>query len=159
MGSHLMAIVVNRDRERIYIAPSNEHVSIANRTSPRDFPETDLPEKALGFNVQLYGMTQHHHLFTPRQLIAMTTFSDLAREARERVEADAMKIGLVNAKAYADAVVTYLAFASSKLGDRNSTLASWDVGSASLRGTFARQTLSMVWDYCETNPFESMGGL
>ena len=158
MGSHLMAIVAKKNRERIYIAPSDEHVAIAAKAFPHGIPETDLPEKALGFNVQLYGMTQHHHLFTARQLTALTTFSDLVSEAREQVEADAAKAARGEAGDYADAVVTYLAFASSKLGDRNSTLASWDIGSVSLRGTFARQTLSMVWDYCETNPFESMGG-
>ena len=158
MGSHLMAIGAEKNRERIYLAPSDEHVTIAAKALPHGIPETDLPEKALGFNVQLYGMTQHHHLFTARQLTALTTFSNLVNEARERVEVDAAKMGCREVKDYADAVATYLAFASSKLGDRNSTLASWDVGSVSLRGTFARQTLSMVWDYCETNPFESMGG-
>ena len=49
-------------------------------------PETNLPEKALSITVQLYGMTQHHHLFTSRQLTALTTFSDLVIEARERVK-------------------------------------------------------------------------
>ena len=48
---------------------------------PHRVPETDLPEKALGFRVQLYGMTQHRDLFTQRQLTALTTFSDLANEA------------------------------------------------------------------------------
>ena len=103
-------------------------------------------------------MTQHQDLFTQRQLTALTVFSDLVSETRERVEVDAIKASCGETRAYADAVATYLAFAGSKLGDRNSTLASWDVGSVSLRSTFARQTLSMVWDYCETNPFESMGG-
>ena len=158
MKVQLMAIVAEGNQGRIYLSPADQHVAIAGKAIPHDVPETDLPEKALGFTVQLYGMTQHHQLFTPRQLTALTTFSDLVSEARERVEADAAKMGCKKAGAYADAVVTYLAFASSKLGDRNSTLASWDVGSVSLRGTFARQTLSMVWDYCETNPLESMGG-
>ena len=158
MGSHLMAIVAQKDRDRIYLPPSDKHVAMAAKAIPQGMPETNLPEKALGFNVQLYGMTQHSSLFTSRQLTVLTTFSDLVIEAHERVLADANMTGRVEAKDYADAVATYLAFASSKLGDRNSSLVSWDVGSVSLRGTFARQTLSMVWDYCETNPFESMGG-
>ncbi len=171
MGAQLMAMVAEGDRGRVYLPPDEEHESIArNAQPPADVPDTDLPEQALGFRVQLYGMTKHRDLFTPRQLVALTTFSDLVAEARERVRADAVAAGLPDdgvplnqggrgASAYADAVATYLAFASSKLADRNSSLSSWDVGSASLRSTFGRQALPMVWDYCETNPFESMGSL
>ena len=156
--SQLMAIVAKGNRERIYLNPDDRHVAIADKAVSHGVPETDLPEKALSFSVQPYGMTQHHHLFTSRQLTALTTFSDLVIEARKQVEAAAVKIGHSKAGTYADAVMTYLGFASSKLADRNSSLTSWDVGSVSLRGTFARQALPMVWDYCETNPLESMGG-
>ena len=34
--------------------------------------------------MQLYGMDEYHKLFTPRQLVALTTFSDLVHEARKR---------------------------------------------------------------------------
>ena len=58
-------------------------------------------------------------LFTPRQLVALTTFSDLVQEARERVKRDALAAGLpddgktlrdggTGATAYADAVTVYL---------------------------------------------------
>ena len=63
-------------------------------------------------------------LFTPRQLVALTTFSDLVQEARERVKRDALAAGLpddgeastaggAGATAYADAVATYLGVSSS----------------------------------------------
>ena len=41
-----------------------------------------MPERALGFRVQEYGMTKWRDLFTDRQLVALTTFSDLVGEAR-----------------------------------------------------------------------------
>ena len=68
-------------------------------------------------------MTTWGDLFTPRQLVALTTFSDLVQEARERVKRDALAAGLpttrrspfagggTGATAYADAVAVYLAFA------------------------------------------------
>jgi putative DNA methylase len=34
-----------------------------------------------------YGLKTYGDLFTPRQLVALTTFSDLVQEARERVKA------------------------------------------------------------------------
>ena len=39
-------------------------------------------------------MTKWRDLFTPRQLVALTTFSDLVQEARERVKRDAVAAGL-----------------------------------------------------------------
>ncbi len=88
MGSQLMAIVAEGQHGRVYLAPDEEHVAIAVQAKPIGVPETDLPEQALGFRVQLYGMTKHRDLFTPRQLVALTTFSDLVSEAREHVLRD-----------------------------------------------------------------------
>ena len=65
------------------------------------------------------GCDSWSDLFTPRQLVALTTFSDLVQEARERVQRDALAAGLpddgkplrdggIGATAYAEAVVVYL---------------------------------------------------
>jgi adenine-specific DNA methylase len=53
------------------------------------FPENDRAATA-----RLYGLTTYGDLFTPRQLVALTTFSDLVQEARERVKRDAIAAGL-----------------------------------------------------------------
>ncbi len=90
MGARLMAIVAEGDRGRVYLSPTPEMEAIALSAKPVDAPETDLPAKALGFRVQEYGMTKWRDLFTPRQLVALTTFSDLVQEARERVKRDAL---------------------------------------------------------------------
>jgi putative DNA methylase len=89
MSAQLMAIVTEGSGGRSYYAPTPQHEQIANVPIPDSAPLTDLPEQALGFRVQLYGMTQHRDLFTPRQLTALTTFSDLVAEARQQIEADA----------------------------------------------------------------------
>ena len=44
------------------------------------------------FSPPRYGMPNFSDLFTPRQLTAMTTFSDLVKEAREKVLADALVV-------------------------------------------------------------------
>ena len=77
MGARLMAIVAEGDRGRVYLAPNPEHEAAARKAKPHDVPDTDLPAKALGFRVQEYGMIKWRDLFTPRQLVALTTFSDL----------------------------------------------------------------------------------
>ena len=90
MGQRLMAIVAEGNRGRIYLTPTPEQEVIAAGAQPSEPPETDLPARALGFRVQEYGMTKWRDLFTDRQLVALTTFSDLVQEARERIKRDAI---------------------------------------------------------------------
>ncbi|MGQ9873353.1 DUF1156 domain-containing protein, partial [Leptodesmis sp.] len=122
MGQQLMAIVAEGQNGRVYLAPTAEQEAIANSAQPEWKPETDLPKEALGFRVQNYGMTKHADLFTPRQLVALTTFSDLVGKAREKATQDAVAAGLpdddvplndggTGARAYGEAIATYLAFA------------------------------------------------
>ncbi len=171
MGARLMAIVAEGKRERIYLPPVQEHEAIAAQAKPKDVLETGLPEQALGLRVQLYGMTKHRDLFTPRQLVALTTFSDLVGEARERVLADAREVGTLDdgkglnnggtgAKAYADAVTTYLALAASKSAHYWSNLCIWrsDPKNLGIGHVFARQAIQMVWDYAEANPISESSG-
>ena len=169
MDARLMAIVAEGDRGRIYLAPTPEMEAIARSAQPQDTPETDLPAKALGFRVQEYGMTKWRDLFTPRQLVALTTFSDLVLEARERVLRDALAAGLsadgkplaeggVGAFAYADAVGVFISFAVSKVADRNSALNTWASLREHVANTFKRQALSMTWDFSECNVFSGSSG-
>ena len=55
----MMAIVAEgRARTGFTLHPNAEHESIATSLIPRGRdPETDLPDNALGFRIQLYGMT------------------------------------------------------------------------------------------------------
>lgn len=169
MGAQLMAIVAEGKRGRIYLSPTKEHEEIVKQTDLSNVPDTDLPEQALSFRVQLYGMTKHRDLFTPRQLVSLTTFSDFVREARKKVLADAkvaemkddgkgINDGGFGAIAYADAVATYLAFAVDRVADRNSTICSWDVTRDNVRNTFARHAIPMTWDFAEANFFSDSTG-
>ena len=63
------------------------------------------------------------------------------------------------ADAYADAVVTYLAFAIDKCTDYWSTICTWEQRSKELiRNTFGRQAIPMTWDFAECNPFSMSTG-
>jgi putative DNA methylase len=101
--------------------------------------------------------------------VALTTFSDLVTEARERIHKDAQRASLpddpkplatggTGPTAYAEAVSVYLGIGVNRLCDRTSSLCSWDVGYTKIRNTFGRQALPMVWDYCEGNPFSESTG-
>jgi putative DNA methylase len=169
MGAQLMAIVAEGQKGRVYLAPTPEQEAIANSAEPKWKPDTDLPKEALGFRVQNYGMTKHADLFTPRQLVALTTFSDLVGEAREKATQDAVAAGLTDddvplndggtgARAYGEAIATYLAIAIDKGANLWSSLCSWMNDRGAFRETFARQAIPMVWDFAEANPFSNSGG-
>lgn len=164
MGARLMALI-GEGRGRVYLSPSEADEQLAATASPDDVPETELPKQALGFRVQLYGMTHHADIFTSRQLVALTTLSNLIREVRDKVQRDAQSCrdqGSIAAPtdslAYANAVVTYLAFALDKFADWSSTICSIIPSIQGFGHTFTRQAIPMVWDYAELNPFSSSAG-
>jgi putative DNA methylase len=169
MGARLMVIVAEGKRGRVYIAPTLEAEAIAGRAQPRWKPELAMPENPRWFSPPLYGLKTYGDLFTPRQLVALTTFSELAAEARERVKRDALHAGLTDdgitldaggtgATAYADAVATYLAATISKVADRSSSICGWDSSRDSTRNTFGRQAIPMVWDFAEANVIGDSSG-
>lgn len=155
IGRQLMSIVAEGDRRRHYLAPSREHEEAAEVTRPQDVPDTDLPAAALGFRVQGYGMSRHADLFTNRQLVALTTFSDLVGEARERVRQDARLTDCARPDEYADAVSVYLALVSSKLADMANSLVSWKPSMDQAIHLFTKQAIPMVWDFSETPPLST----
>lgn len=169
MGERLMAIVAEGVRGRVYLSPSTEVEQAARLAEPSGIPETNLPEKALGFRVQEYGMLKHRDLFSSRQLLALTTFSDLVQEARERAIIDARTAGLsddgqalasggIGATAYGDAIAIYLTFCVDRCADFNNSLTGWRPGNEKIMYLFARQTISMVWDFGEANILENVVG-
>ena len=69
-----------------------------------------------------------------------------------------LRDGGVGVAAYAEAVITYLAFAIDRLADRNSNICSWDSSRQHARNVFARQAIQMTWDFTENNPVGSSSG-
>ncbi len=106
-------------------------------------------------------------LFTPRQLLALNTFSDLVREAIDKCRNDAIAEGFANdfvglendgsgARAYAEAVGVYLAFAVDRSANYWSLLTPW--GGDFIVQTFGRPAIPMVWDHAEANPMSNETG-
>lgn len=156
IGQQLIAVVAEGNRARTYLAPDDEQIEAARVDRPADCPDGDLPDQALGFRVQAYGMTRWSDLFSNRQLLALTALSDLVREAHERVLVDS------GSADYADAIATYLAFIVSRLTDYQSTITTWASNPQMeiLRNMFSRQAIQMTWDFAEGNLFaESSGSL
>jgi putative DNA methylase len=169
MGARLMAIVAEGNRERLYLAPTGEHEASARNAMPEWKPEQSLPDDPRNFWTVQYGLTTYGDLFTFRQLLALTTFSDLVQEARERVRRDALAAGLdgdnkplrdgaTGATAYADAVSVYLGETVSKITSYHCSMGVWRANMSKSGRAFGRQAIPMVWDFPECNPFAGAGG-
>jgi len=160
IGTQLMAVVAQGNRRREYLAPTQEHEVAGHVERPHDVPETELPEAALSFRVQAYGMTHHAQLFTNRQLTVLATFSDLVAEARARILEDGRSAGIDIPEQYAAAVSVYLAFGLSRVLNKSSNLCSWDSSPKmeAIRGLFSSQAIPMVWDFAEANPLAGAAG-
>jgi putative DNA methylase len=179
MGQKLMAIVVDGPKGRVYLAPRNEIEMIAKEAKATWRPDCEIPKKHRNFQGPVYGMTNLGDLFTQRQLVALTTFSDLVTEARQRVFTDCQSLatsvlpisnqwktndnrsldqGGSGHHSYAEAVSVYLAFAVSKMTNIGSSIASWMSDRGAFRETFSRQAIPMTWDFAEANTFADLGG-
>lgn len=171
IGQRLMAIVAEGQRGRIYLAPSADQIAIAESAKPVWSPEMDLPNNPRDFKTPNYGLTKFGDLFTPRQLVAMTTFSDLVPEVITRIRADALAAGMADdglgldaggngAAAYAEAVGVYLGFGVAKSADYWSSICTWrsDPKNLGIGHVFARQAIPMVWDFAEGNPLSDSSG-
>jgi putative DNA methylase len=169
MGSRLMAIVAEGTRGRVYLAPTIDHEAAPVQAKPEWKPDGEIAKRMTGGNCTPYGLTTWGALFTPRQLVALTTFSDLVGEAMEQVRRDAVAAGLHDdptplrdggrgATAYAEAVGVYLGFGASRAADAWSSIVTWRNQVDATRNTFARQAVPMTWDYSEVNPFSRSCG-
>ena len=151
-----IAMIALKGRQKVFLSPA----AITRPVPPppaEDLFDTELPERALGFRVQAYGMTRHRSLFSPYQIASLGCFSSLVQEARERVLRDAdVSAADRDTGSYADAVAIYLAFAVDRCADYWSYFAIWS--GDFIAHTFGRNALSMIWDYAEANPFSGATG-
>jgi putative DNA methylase len=152
MSAALMALVAEGRSGRVYVAPDQRHIEVAAGAMPDWGPDEPLAYEPRAIWCTLYGLRRFRDLFTPRQLVALTTFSDLVGEARQQLLADGAT------EDYANAVATYLALGVSRLANRSSTICFWDTTGENVQQVFARQAIPMTWDFAEGNPFSSSTG-
>jgi putative DNA methylase len=169
-GERLMAIVADGGRERVYLSPTDAMEAVARSAKPKWKPDVEMNQDCKDLlSGRGYGFKSWHELFTSRQLVALTTFSNLIEKAREQAKSAAIAACLPNdgkplssggtgADAYADAIAAYLGLIVSKQSIFLVTQARWRAGEGKSAPAFGRQALPMVWDFAELNPFAGAGG-
>jgi putative DNA methylase len=169
LGCRLMAIVADGPSGRIYLQPTLQQEQLAKSTLEHWRPDVEISHWPGRTNVVEYGLTRFSDLFTERQLIGLTTIADKIEEVRERVFLDAKSAGFTDddmsvesggrgARAYAEAIAVYLTFAMTRTADWGNSLGRWESKAQVPQQLFGRQSIPMVWDFCETNFFSESTG-
>jgi len=165
MGARLMAVVAEGARARVYLDPTPQIEAVAFEAKPTWTPEGNLVEDPRAFTPTLYGLRKWSDLFTQRQLLALTTFSDLVEETWEKIRQDAITAGFADedmdfasggrgAKAYAQAVSVYLASGISQLTRYCCTVCTWNKANENVAQAFGRQAIPITWDFAEAHPLQ-----
>jgi putative DNA methylase len=106
------------------------------------------PDGALGFRVQKYGILEWRDLFTPRQQAVLATYAKLVSSLpMDDIGEDARHT-----------LAALLGLTAAKMASFASSLCVWRNVRTCVAQTFGRQTLSMVWDFGEMNPFAESAG-
>ena len=158
MDVKLMAVVVEGKRERVYLPPTEAIEAVPLQTKPYWTPDTPLPVNPRDFKTSNYGLTTFADLFTSRQLVALTTFSDLIQDVREKVLYDIANDGESRTQEYADSIAVYMACLLDRMAYYGSSLTTWLPKDSALRDCMPRQALAMIWDFAEANPFGKSSG-
>ena len=157
MGFQLNAYVAKAGSSMTFHPATSHDEARAMAVRPGWVPDTMLPDAALGFRVQNYGLKFHRDLFLPRQLAALSVFASALDQTIEEVRTDAG-----TDKEYADAVALYLAVFFDRLVQTNNALVRWFTHTerpSKAQPTFDKQTVQMIWDFAEANPLaDSTGG-
>lgn len=149
LGKRLLAVVIEGNRERIYLPPSKNFLIGSDVSAADDIADTPASTHPQYMGCAAYGLDNFRKMYTDRQLVTLATLCELVNEARDKI-VNSGREGDRNSE-YADAIATYLAFAVSKLADRGSTICTWFTERDSTRPTFARQAIQMTWDFAELN--------
>lgn len=165
LGEVMTAVVVDGLAGKEYRLPTEQELEAAQVENaelenlyadiPFALPDEPTPKAGMGasraFSVDGYGFNTWRTLFTSRQLLTLGTFVQEIRRLPESMTDWP--------DAWQEAVVAGLTLMVSRLADRGSTLATWTNDRETIRSTFARFALPMVWDYAESCPIaETSGG-
>lgn len=152
----LCAVIEHPDRGREFVAAKDILESFQQPSPPDDLADLELPEKALGFRIQGYGFKYYADIFNARQQTVLLAFAKEVCAIHEEVCKDS------GDTEYALAVTTLLGLSIGKLAQTNCKHVRWRLDSRSGNGmaeaAFSRQTINMIWDYAENNPFMGSAG-
>ena len=164
-GVQLLAALDKEGRHLLYRLPTEDDLVALDQVGPllealdhtpdglTPAPDEDIdPTKYRRLQSLVFGISAFRDLFTPRQLLAAAVLCDETRRAHEKMLAAGMTAER------ARAVATYVALLIDRIVDYNSSFCTWHRTREMTGHTYARQSIAMVWDFVEIDPFSTLPG-
>jgi putative DNA methylase len=166
MGQQMMAVVCTRPgrQGKVYLSATDvpeqapddaairARIEALCRRTGLTVPSEPIEANPRSMDTQHFGFETWGDLFTSRQMLCLLTFAAAVREAEEEMRRREYQLDCESA------VTTYLATALNREAEDSSSLCRWNPNAEKMQGTFGRQALPMVWDFCEISPFgDSVG--
>ncbi|MDR1013036.1 MAG: DUF1156 domain-containing protein [Lactobacillales bacterium] len=163
------AIVADISKTKEYYIFDDLHFNASLVPRPEHVPETLIPNTNHKICTKIYGFSKFSDHFTNRQLTLLSAFSTLISDIGKQIQYDAeikwnnyddtdITEGGTGSKAYSQAIQIYLSLILDKTADYNSSFSTWNAPRQGMRNIFGRQSLPMVWDFAEVNPFSNQTG-
>lgn len=169
MGERMVAVITDTPQGKDYrpvetadleaFEQAKQLAETVERPNEYIVPEINAPNAPSdsgahrSISVDIYGFKTFGSLFNPRQLLAMQTFIMCLQDAFAELTRQEPDFE------YHKAVGIYLGLWVSRNAMRFTNMGRYDAGGETFQSPFASQSIAMVWDYSEPNPFnESTGG-
>ena len=152
MSAQMIAMVSKCDKRSIFMSHTDEHIHAA-RSAKYDKNSTlqqKTPITPCVISRNAYSTKSWYNLFLERQIIALSTFSDLLADAKIQMIKDGAD------KKYADTLSVYIALSLGKNTHGCSSYVRWAPKTERIAGVFGQQTTSLICDFAETNPFSDL---
>ena len=166
LGARMTAVVVDGQAGKEYRVPT-EHDIDAAKVSREELdalyarvpfgipdepisPDRPSPNARGASGLPRYGLDTWGKLFTNRQLLVLGMFVREIRAVQNEMSG--------YPEEWRQALWACLALTISRLADRGSSLATWTNARDTIRSTFARFALPMVWDFAESSPLVNTTG-
>lgn len=176
VGLRLVAIQTFADPSkprggRAWTAATQEQESVALAAWPtdREFPLPGFELPAVAGNIHSFGLHTIEDLLTSRQRLLMVTMCEVLAGLRKTIERDAAGAGIPTdaaflrdggrgARAYGEAVATYLGLAISRMANRVSTMTIHNRANGSVEQSFVQPAYAFYGDFPEADPFSGSTG-
>lgn len=147
------AVDVTPDGRRFRCATDEEEAAALAVVAPEGAADAPLPTNTQYSSPPLFGLSTHASLYTTRQLRLLASFASAVDAITEDVRAD----GGDETRVLTVAAILGLAVGKlAQYASSQSLIRLRDSGTKAESG-FTRGDFPMTWDFCEINPFASVG--
>ena len=152
LGERLLAIINDGKGGKSYQLPDQKTQEIINK----GVPTTERPQEFLpiGYNQAFplcsWGYSHWGEIFSDRQIFMLSKWIEKFNSLKEYL--------LRQNKEYNKVVITYLALWIDRIAIANTSFGVYHTGRENLERIMSRQSISMTFDYPESNPFCEKSG-